>query len=114
VTEPDPGRETRLVELKGRQVVVGMLDGAQLALMAREARLLQKAEVDNARKIAGAARMFDILESMVVQDEDREFVADLIASGDLKLTDLTSFITSFKPEDDKPKVRRGRPPRQRA
>ena len=78
------------------------------------ARLLQKAEVPNARKVAGAARMFDILESMVVGDDDREYVTDLIAAGDLKLTDLTNFITSFKPEDEKPKVRRGRPPLKRA
>lgn len=114
MTTPDPGRETRLVDVKGRQVVIRMLMDAQLALMARESRVLQREDAPNARKVAGAARMFDMLESMVVQEEDREYVADLIATGELELKDLTSFITSFKPEDEKPKVRRGRPPTKRA
>lgn len=113
MTQPDAGRETRLVDIKGRQVVVRMLLDAQLLLMTRESRILQQADASNARKVAGAARMFDILESMVVQDEDREYVSDLIAAGDLELKDLTEFISSFKPEDEKPKVRRGRPPRVR-
>jgi hypothetical protein len=109
----DPGRETRLVEVRDRQVVVRMPEEAQLMLLARESRLLQREGVDSARKVAGAARLFDVLESMVVQDEDREWLSDLIAAGEVDLKELTGFMAAFKPEDEKPKVRRGRPPLKR-
>jgi len=112
MTTPDPGKETRIVDFRGRQLVLRQLNGAQVALMAREARILQR-DGDGARKIDGVARMFNILESMVVQDEDREFLEDLIESGEVDLTELAEFIKAFKPEDEKPKVRRGRPPRAR-
>jgi len=114
MTEPDPGRDTRIVDIKGRQVVIRMLEGAQLALLARESRVLQQDHADNARKVTGAARMFDILESMVVQDEDQEYVSDLIATGKVELKELTAFISAFKDEDQKPRVRRGRPPTKRS
>jgi hypothetical protein len=113
MTEPDTGKETRLVDVKGRTIVVRLITDAQFALMAQLSRLLQRDGVDNKRKVAGAGRMFDILESMVVQEEDRDYVTDLIATGDLVLTDLTGFISAFKDEEAKPKVRRGRPPTKR-
>jgi len=87
---------------------------AQNALLGREARVLQRDEVEGNRKIVGAARMFDILESMVVQEDDQEYLTNLIAVGDVTLTDIMGFISAFKPEDEKPKVRRGRPPTKRA
>ena len=112
MTGPDPGKETRIIELKGRQLVIKSLNDAQIALMAREAKILQgNAEGD--RKFTGVTRMFNLLESMVVQEEDKEYLNDLIVSGDVELKDLTDFIAAFKPEDEKPTVRRGRPPRAR-
>lgn len=114
MTTPDPGNETRLVDIKGRTVVVKAMNDAQIALMARESRLLQRDSVEGSRKLTGVARMFDILESMVVQEEDQEYMTDLITSGDLTLNDLLGFVTAFKSEDEKPKVRRGRPPLKRS
>ena len=112
MTGPDPGRETQIVDIKGRQVVIRMLSDAQIALLSREAKILQgNAEGD--RKFTGVTRMFNILESMVVQEEDKDYLNNLIISGDIELKDLTDFIAAFKPEDEKPKVRRGRPPRAR-
>jgi hypothetical protein len=110
MTQPDPGKDTRLVEVKGRQIVVRQLQEMQVILMAREARLVMKPDLDNGRRLAAVGRIFDILESVVVQDEDREYLMDLTVAGNLEVGDLTSFISAFKDDAPvKPQVRRGRP-----
>lgn len=59
------------------------------------------------RRLAAIGRVFDLLESSVVQEEDREYLLDLTVAGNLELKDLLSFVTAFG-DDEKPKVRRGR------
>jgi hypothetical protein len=107
-TPEDPGKETKLVDVKGRNIVVRQLTDAQLLLLGREARLASKENTDPNRKLSGIARVFDILESAVVQEEDREYLMDLTVQGDLELKDLMDFITVFGSDEEKPKVRRGR------
>jgi len=116
MTAPDPGRETRIVQVRDRNIVIRQLIDAQMMLMAREAKMLQRDDVPTDRKVDGVDRMFRILESAVVQPEDREFLEELIITGDLDLRELMSFISVFKDddEDEKPKVRRGRPPTKRS
>jgi|SRR5262245_28042907 len=104
----DPGTDTRIVPINGRSVVVRQLKDAQLALMAREAKQVQRNDVDEGRRLDAGARLFDILESAVVQDDDRTFVLDEITAGRVELKDLLEFISVFG-EEEKPKVRRGRP-----
>ena len=106
-TPEDPGNETRIVEVKGRNIVVRQLNDAQLLLMGREARLAGREDTDPGRRLAGVGRIFDILESAVVQEEDREYLLDLTVAGNLRLSDLMTFITAFS-DEPKPKVRRGR------
>jgi len=115
-TSPDPGKETRLVDVKGRQVVVRRLTDAQYILMAREAKMLKRSDIGGERKMDATSRIFEILESGIVQDDDREYVVNLVAAGKVEISDLlalaTVFATATETEvDDKPKVRRGRPPR---
>lgn len=107
MTQPDPGRDTRIVDIKGRNVVVRQLTDAQSILMLREARLLQRNEADTSRMFSAVSRMYDILESAVVQEEDKEYLLDLVTAGDLELRDMLVMLTVFG--EDKPKVRRGRP-----
>ena len=105
----DPGKDTRIVSVKGRNIVVRQLTDAQLMLMSREARLAAKEDTDPSRRLTGAGRILDILESTVVQEEDREYLLDLTVAGDLELKDLMGFITAFQDEEEaKPRVRRGR------
>lgn len=109
MTSPeDPGKETQLVPVKGRNIVVRQLTDAQLLLFGREARLASKNDTDPERRLSGIARIFDILESAVVQDEDREYLMDLTVQGELQLKDLMDFLTIFSDGEEKPKVRRGR------
>ena len=109
MTEPDGGLQTRILDLKGRSIVVRELKDAQLILMAREARKLQRSDVANADKITSVGYMFDILESAVVQEEDRKYLIDLVVAGDLELKELLPIVTAFGEEEEKPRVRRGRP-----
>lgn len=117
MTEPTPpvdlGRETQLVPVHGRQIVIRQIADAQGPLLTRELNLLRKEGTDSDRKVIAIARIFDILESVVVQPEDREFLIDLNVEGKLKLSDLFGFLTVFGEEAPKtgPVVRRGRPPK---
>lgn len=115
MTQIDPGRDTRIVEIKGRQVVVRQLKETQMLLLARDSQLVQREHVDGVRRLAAVARMLDILESAIVQPEDLSYITDLQVSGDLEIKDLFSVITAFASEANAPKtaVRRGRPPKTR-
>lgn len=116
MTNADPGLETRIVPVQGRSIVIRQLIDAQMMLLNRGARLLQRDDLDKESKLATVDRMFTILESVVVQPEDREFLEDLMAEGKLSLRDMMSFISAFNEdqEEEKPKVRRGRPPAKRS
>ena len=109
----DPGTDTRIVPINGRSIVVRQLRDAQLTLLAREAKEIQRG--DRTRQMDAAARMFNILESAVVQDSDREFLLDEITVGKVELKDILAFVSAFSEdqEEEKPKVRRGRPPIKR-
>ena len=113
MTESDGGRDTRVVPVKGKSIVVRQLTDMQQMLMLREAKLLQ-GDADVKRKLDGIERIFNMLESMVIQQMDREFLIDQMVAGELEMADIMGFITAFAPdEEEKPKVRRGRPPRVR-
>lgn len=111
MTTEDPGRETRLIEIKGRQVVVRQLRDAQMVLLMREAQLVQRDDVENRRKLVAIGRLMDVLESAIVQPEDRDYLTNLNVAGDLELGDLFGVIKAFGEEKEpaKPVVRRGRP-----
>lgn len=110
---PDPGKETRIVDVRGKSVVVKMLLDAQLLLLAREARLAQSQDTESNRRMIAISRIFDILETAIVQESDREYCLNLAIKGELSLGDMLGFINAFSDEDEKPKVRRGRPPAKR-
>jgi hypothetical protein len=111
MTNPDQGRETRVVSVRERTIVVRRLVDTQVMLLAREAKVLQRDDIGMDRKLAGIDRMFRILESAIVQSEDRLFLEDLMIDGELDLTELLSFVTIFNEDQEtepKSKVRRGR------
>jgi hypothetical protein len=112
-TSPDTGRETRVVDVKGRAIVVRQLKDTQILFLNREAILLSRGGLADDRVKAGMRRVLDVLESQVVQDIDKEYLMDLVALGDLELADLMGFVKAFREDDaepEKPKVRRGRRP----
>ncbi len=107
----DSQTATRKIPISGREITVRQLTDGQLTLIMREARVIQRDTVETERRMVGAARLFDIMESMVVTEEDREFVLDEIVAGKVELRDLLAGLKAFS-EEEKPKVRRGRPPKR--
>lgn len=114
MTEPNTReRETRIVPIHGRSIVVRQLVDTQMVHLMRHARILQKDNVDIPTKLDSVERMFTILKKMVVQQLDQDFLTGLEEDGEIELKDLMAFITAFEGEPEKPKVRRGRPPTKR-
>lgn len=115
MTATDPGRETQVVLVRDRSIVVRKLIDTQMLLLAREAKILQRDDVSVDRKMDSIDRMFRILESAVAQPSDREFLEELMLAGELDLRELLSFVTVFGADEieEKPKVRRGRAPARR-
>lgn len=115
MTNPDPGRETQIVSVQGRNIVIRRLVDTQLMLLNRDSRLLQRGDLEKESKLASVDRMFTILESVVVQPEDLQYLEGLMAEGKLSLRDLLGFVSAFEEEaEEKPKVRRGRPALKRS
>ncbi len=110
----DSSVDTRTIPISGRDITVHKLSDAQFVLMAREAKQVQRDSTDPERRVVAAARLFDILESMLVIEDERDFVLDEIIAGKIELNDLLAGIRAFGDEPAKPKVRRGRPPTKRA
>lgn len=113
MTEEAPGREVRTVVVQGRDIVVQRLVDTQMMLMARDAKRLQDDKLPTNVKLDAASRMFDILESAIVEPADVEYMEELMVKGKLDLRELTEFVTVFQVEEasaGKPRVRRGRPP----
>lgn len=109
----DPGTDTRIVDVKGRAIVVRQLKDAQLMLLGRDAALLQKANILPSKKVEVAGYVMDAFESTIVQEDDKDYVFGLIRQGELEMTELIKFMSAFH-EEEAPKkaaVRRGRPPR---
>lgn len=116
MSTPDPGRETQIVDVKGRNIVIKQLIDTQIMLLAREAKVLQRDDISMDRKLDGIDRMFSILESVVVQPSDGQYLQSLMVKGELDLRELITFVTAFesKDGDEKPvRVRRGRAPAKR-
>lgn len=112
-TPPDSGRETRVIDVHGRSIVIRQLTGGQMMYVTREAKLLQETGVGTDRKMEGITGIFDVLESQIVQEDDRKYLIGLVAKGQVDVPDLLGFIREFakdEAEEEKPKVRRGRRP----
>lgn len=109
----DNAPETRLVDVKGRTIVVKQLKDAQLLLMSRDQKVLEDPKVDDRTKLNVAGGVLDMFESVIVQAEDRAYVLALTRAGELELGDFVAFLSAFRVEKEaepvKPVVRRGRP-----
>lgn len=97
--------------VRGRSMQVRPLNELQIMLIAREARILTKDGVSGEKKLDAVATMLDVLETMIISDEDKEFVRELTIKGDISLSDIMGLVPQMFNVDteEKPRVRRGRP-----
>lgn len=112
-TPGDNGRDTRITEVQGRSIVVRQLIDLQIMYLNRYANILRKGDAEGAEAMELVGKMLNILETAVVQPDDRDYLENLAIKGKLEIKDLLGFITVFG-EPEKPKVRRGRAPVKRS
>lgn len=99
----------------GRDIHIKNLTDLQMLHLLRHAKILEKDGIDMEQKLDSAERMFSILATIVVDPEDRSYLTKLEEDGTIELKDLLVFINGQESaEPEKPKVRRGRPPKPRA
>lgn len=107
---------TATVPIKGRDVDVETLDEVQFMLLTREMRLAQSDAYDNVRKLTAIATCYDIIESVIVKPEDRQYLMELIKQRELTLKDLMVVVRQLHEDEAEPApaVRRGRTSRTKA
>ena len=120
-TVPDLVEEETAVEQKtslfhGRDVLFKSFLPTQLMQLEHENTAFSTSE-DPARKRKAMERIYRIVMSRIPGQEDRDFIADLMADGEITVTDVIRVLFSIFVADDndaKPaKVTRGRPRRAR-
>jgi hypothetical protein len=102
-----------IVTIKDRQVPIKKLNETQRMLLLREARVLSKAKnggLEMDRMLRSIAFMLDIVESSIVDAEDREWLMNLAGSGDIDFGEMLAISTAFEgqPEPAPKPVRRTR------
>lgn len=108
---------TRDVDVKGlgRTVKIRLITDMQFLLLSRDAEKLRQDSTSDHDRLRIAGRMMDVMESMVVTQEDRDYLMELTVQGELHVSDMVNMLAAFRDEEveTKPKVRRGRPPGKR-
>lgn len=111
----EPVTNERTVPIKGRDVAVRRLTDAQMTHLLRHAKILQKEDISKEVKVESLERVFVILHTVVLRQEDQDYLTEQEELGKVELDDLKAFITAFQDqgtEEEKPKARRGRPPKR--
>jgi len=104
----DAGRETRVVPVAGRNIVVRMLTDTQMLHLMRHAKILSSDSVEIPGKLDSMDRMLTILNSVVVQETDKDWLVQAQESGEVDIKDMVGWVNAFKSENKAPVVRRAR------
>lgn len=107
--------ETRTVTILDREIQIKEFKDSQIMLMVSEAKTVIRKTVDIDRRMDGVDRMMRLLDSVVVDPDDKEWIVEKNIAGELSMADLTGFISAFNEDSAEitPRaVRRGRPRKQ--
>lgn len=102
-----------MVTIKDRQVPIKKLNETQMMLLVREARVLRSDRYDMDRRFQGIAFMLDIVESSLVEAEDREWLMTQAGAGEISFKEMLEIAAPYEAQVNgeavatKP-VRRGR------
>lgn len=117
VAGTDPEAFTKMVQIGEREVLCRFLTEAQFMQLAYEAQIMESPHTPDARKIKTLTRIFRVMRSIVVEDEDKEYVEDLMADGTVRMSDVLAVIKELNDSVATPKssskVRRGAIARRR-
>lgn len=98
----DSDESVRDVSVAGRVVKARIPTDAQFMLLLKELRALQRGADSTPETVKSLARVFAILENLVVDEEDQDAIADAIAARRVRFADLVALIQALHPEDDAP------------
>lgn len=108
----DPGKETRLVPINGRQVVVKSPTDAQIMLLGQQSQIVMNERASGADRMNAVGTIMTVMTKLIVQDDDRAYVQEQIISGDLDMAGMTKIVEAFRSTDKKPAVTRARASRR--
>lgn len=103
----DPGKETQIVDILGRSIVVRQLTDGQMMVLSRYADLAASERTEVRAKVTAVGKMLTVLEQAVVQDEDRDFLEEQMVLGNLDLGEMTKVVTAFQEKPVNRAARRG-------
>lgn len=119
--QPVAERKTAVVSLGGRDITLRQFNETQFMQLQHETLVLKRSEDGNMpfeRVQKSLDRVFRAIRSAIPDEEQRDYIDDLMAEGELDLRELVRAVFVFNREaaveDEKPvQVRRGRPRRAR-
>lgn len=85
----------------GREMQVKAITDAQFMVLTHEATLLQNPNVDKPRKIKAVDRVYRVFTSIIVNEEDIEFVQDSLAEGNLGMGELANSLLEVRVQQAK-------------
>lgn len=103
------------VPFRDREIEVQSITDGQILIMSKILRNLQREGVPFMSSVVDVAKVVDIIESAIVNPADWEHIEDLMLKRELGTEELIRLIGMplIKGEvTEKPKVRRGRPPKR--
>lgn len=119
--QPVTERKTAVVSLGGRDITLRAFNETQFMQLQHESLVLKRSEdgnmpIDRVQK--SLDRVFRAIRSAILDEDERDYIDDLMAEGELELRELVRAVFVFNHdaavEDEKPvQVRRGRPRRAR-
>jgi hypothetical protein len=92
--------DAEVISIHGRDVEVKQLNETQKMLVVRQAQILRSPRQGTDAKFQAVDTVFKIIESAIVDDEDREYFMDLAATGQLEFGEMLTIAASF--EDTEP------------
>lgn len=104
--------DLEMLTIQDRQIPIKKLNETQMMLIVREARVLKSDRYDMERKFQGVAFILDIVETAIVDAEDREWLMGRAGAGDVSFREMLQIAAPYENQIDGEvtvaPVRRGR------
>lgn len=85
-------RETRTSQVNGRVITSLLPTDGQLAVLAQHVRVGKKKNAEAGVQFAAIGTIMTVLENLVPDPEDNEFLGDLLVAGELDIPELIKVI----------------------
>lgn len=91
--------DLQTIPFKGRDISVKKLNETQKMLLVREAQVLRSNRQEMDRKLQAIATMINIVESALVDGDDREYLMELAGTGQVEFKEMLEIATAFDAVD---------------